>query len=251
MKKYLLGFLLALLISVLVTSRYEKYPHDSTTLSQDSSGSAVSTSNPPKAASNPKQPQDYPPRWLRVSYQMFGWPNGITVWALFLTMMAIAEQTMETRRATNAQVDGNRAWIFGDLEKLGGRIHSSGSEEGSPKTYLMLRLNLSNQGLSPAWVESIQAHMEILPRKKIPPKKVEFTSLPYRPTIMVKGKDVMNPDFECLGNLTQETDDLFIWVVIGYHDGHGIKGETSLGYGMNLSGTLFKQSNIPERNYNK
>ncbi len=68
---------------------------------------------------------------------------------------------------------------------------------------------------------------------------------------MVKGKEIMNPNFECLGHLTGETDDLFIWIVIKYHDGHGIQGETSLGYGMNPSGMLFRQSNIPQRNYNK
>jgi hypothetical protein len=120
----------------------------------------------------------------------------------------------------------------------------------SPKNYLMLRLNFSNQGLSPAWIESIQAHMEILPRKQTPPKKVEFMAFPYRPTIMAKGEEVMNPDLECPGNMTKETD-LFIWVVIKYHDGHGIQGETSLGYGMNPSGMLFRQTNLPQRNYNK
>ena len=61
----------------------------------------------------------------------------------------------------------------------------------------------------------------------------------------------MNPDFDCVGHMTQETDYLFIWVVIRYHDGHGIQGETSLGYAMNSSSMLFRQNNIPQRNYNK
>ncbi len=33
---------------------------------------------------------------------MFGWPNGITVWALMLTLMAIEEQTTATEDAANA-----------------------------------------------------------------------------------------------------------------------------------------------------
>jgi hypothetical protein len=93
--------------------------------------------------------------------------------------------------------------------------------------------------------------MEILPRKHSPPKKVEFTSFPYHPAIMVRGDDVINPDLECPGNFTQEADNLFVWVVIKYHDGHGIQGETSLGYAMSLSGMLFRQTYFPERNYNK
>jgi hypothetical protein len=32
----------------------------------------------------------------------FGWPNGITVWALFFTLMALAEQTQATRIAAEA-----------------------------------------------------------------------------------------------------------------------------------------------------
>ena len=102
MKKYLLGFLSIFLISVLITSQYEKYPYDATNPSQNSGGAAVSPGNTPKTTGNPQQPQNDPPRWLRVSYQVFGWPNGITVWALFLTMMVVAEQTSQTRRAAEA-----------------------------------------------------------------------------------------------------------------------------------------------------
>jgi len=249
-KKYLAWFTLLLLLSGVVNFKHEQYA-DKAAANRGNKCLLVFLDCASDSKSDPTESKDNQEIWWGRGYIFFGWPNGITIWALFLTMFVIAEQTIETRRAANAQVDGNRAWIFADLEKLGGRIHSSGSEEGYPKTYLMLRLNLSNQGLSPAWIESIQAHMEILPRKQIPPKKVEFMSFPYRPTIMVKGADVINPDLECSGNLTRETDDLFIWVVIRYHDGHGIQGETSLGYGMNLSGTLFRQNNIPQRNYNK
>jgi hypothetical protein len=194
--------------------------------------------------------------YLSWGYKLVAWPDGITVWAIIATGFVIGWQSWETRKAAKAQIDGNRAWIFADLEKMEGRGYTNGSgytreEELSLTTYLMFRLNLRNQGLSPAWIESIQAHMEILPRKQSPPKQVEFVSFPYHPSIMAGGKDVINPDLECPGHMNKETDDLFIWVVIKYHDGHGIQGETSVGYGMSPSGMLFKQSNIPTRNYNK
>ena len=35
------------------------------------------------------------PRWYRV----FGWPEGITTWAILLTLLALAEQTGQTRKA--------------------------------------------------------------------------------------------------------------------------------------------------------
>jgi hypothetical protein len=105
MKRYLLWFLLVFLGSVFVTSQYQKYAHDSTTPSQNSSNSTVTPSNPPQSTGNTQQPQDYAPRWLRVSYQMFGWPNGITVWALFLTLLTIVKQTQETARAAKATED--------------------------------------------------------------------------------------------------------------------------------------------------
>jgi len=62
------------------------------------------------------------PRWYRV----FGWPEGITTWAILLTLLVIAEQTAQTRRAAfaaedaakaanqsaGAQMDADRAWIL-------------------------------------------------------------------------------------------------------------------------------------------
>ena len=41
------------------------------------------------------------PRW----YRMFGWPEGITTWAILLTLLAIAEQTEATRKSAEAALD--------------------------------------------------------------------------------------------------------------------------------------------------
>jgi hypothetical protein len=192
--------------------------------------------------------ENSPPKW----HVFVVWPEGITAILLLLTLGAIVWQAVATQAAAQAQIDGNRAWIFADLKKLGDISHSIKSLQEEPlQTYLLASLHLRNEGLSPAWIDSVQGHMEIWPRTQKPPRRVKFDLCPYISTIRVKGEEVFNPEFECLGNLTKETDWLFIWVLIKYHDGHGIQGETSLGYAMSMAGALFRQSDIPERNYNK
>lgn len=211
---------------------------------------SITKNDPAEAYNNAQQPYK-PPIWAK--YVTF--PEGVGAWAVILTLLTIAWQSIETRASVKAQIDGNRAWIFADLKKLnpsysnGTTTHADGKE--SLTTYLLASLKTRNEGSSPAWIESVHGHMEILPKKQKPPKKVRFTLCPYVSTIMMKGEDVFNPEFECSGNLTSENDWLFIWMVIKYHDGHGIKGETSLGYAMAKSGILFRQNNLPERNYNK
>lgn len=45
------------------------------------------------------------PRWYRV----FSWPEGITTWAILLTLLVIADQTAQTRRAADATKDAAQA----------------------------------------------------------------------------------------------------------------------------------------------
>jgi hypothetical protein len=47
---------------------------------------------------NTKQPNGHPPSW----YGFFRWPEGITVWAIILTLIAIAHQTHETAKSARA-----------------------------------------------------------------------------------------------------------------------------------------------------
>ena len=49
-------------------------------------------------AENKENSQRNFPRW----HPFFAWPEGITAWAIFLTLMAIAEQTKETAKAAKA-----------------------------------------------------------------------------------------------------------------------------------------------------
>ncbi|MGA7057346.1 MAG: hypothetical protein WBY78_07915 [Terriglobales bacterium] len=47
---------------------------------------------------NTDNPKGNPPSW----YRFFAWPDGVTVWAIFLTLIVIAKQTVETAKAADA-----------------------------------------------------------------------------------------------------------------------------------------------------
>jgi len=53
-------------------------------------------------------------RNLPLRYHLFAWPEGITVWAILLTLFAIAEQTNQTRRAADAGAETANA-AYGSL----------------------------------------------------------------------------------------------------------------------------------------
>jgi hypothetical protein len=60
------------------------------------------------------------PRWyVLFLYSLFRWPNGTGAWALILTLLAIADQSEQTKKAAEAardsaeaQMDADRAWIL-------------------------------------------------------------------------------------------------------------------------------------------
>lgn len=101
MRKYFLGFVFLLAISVFVTSQYQEYTHNSAAQSEDGTSATVTSPDSPQAKSDGKDSKWYTPSW-NLAYKVFGWPEGITVWALFLTLMVIGEQTRETAKAATA-----------------------------------------------------------------------------------------------------------------------------------------------------
>ena len=56
-------------------------------------------------------PDRYGPSWLT----FFRWPTGTTTLAIILTLIAIAEQTSETKRATDSQRAKDRARLFVEI----------------------------------------------------------------------------------------------------------------------------------------
>jgi hypothetical protein len=103
MKKYLVSFCLVLLISIFVTCQKEKHAHDALTAAANRGVGAVTSGDRVQPAGDGKETQGYSPNWYAVvGYRVFSWPEGITVWALFLTLMVIAEQTGEVANAAKA-----------------------------------------------------------------------------------------------------------------------------------------------------
>ena len=99
MRKYLFWLAMLVAVSCLVTSLHEKYTHDSA-YQGGNSNAAVAGTNSPKAKNNEANAKWYSPSG-DLYYLIFGWPNGVTVWALFLTLVVIADQTYQTSRAAD------------------------------------------------------------------------------------------------------------------------------------------------------
>jgi hypothetical protein len=111
-----LAVLVVLIVAILGMSRYaerRKANHQS-----DTQPCSPQTSIPPNNAAKGTQKTDKPkdaPSWI----ETFTWPEGVTAWALLLTLVIITWQSVETRAAAqgaflNAQavIDSERAWMI-------------------------------------------------------------------------------------------------------------------------------------------
>jgi hypothetical protein len=103
MRKYLYWFVLLVAVSIFITSKHEQYSNDSNPQTGNSDGT-VSAPKLPQAESNGADSKWYSPSG-NLFYYIFGWPNGVTVWALFLTLIVIADQTAQTKKAAEAARD--------------------------------------------------------------------------------------------------------------------------------------------------
>jgi hypothetical protein len=104
MLKYFLGFVFLLAMSVLVTSQYERNAHNPTPHSANGGSPAITATHAPESTADAEEAERKHPAW-NLAYQVIGWPIGITVWALFFTLMAIADQTRHTARAAKSTED--------------------------------------------------------------------------------------------------------------------------------------------------
>jgi hypothetical protein len=96
---------------------------------------------------NVPSPEQKAPSWCGW-FDFFRWPNGTTAWAIILTLIAIAEQTGQTRKAAdaaflNAQYVANaeRALLLFTVEKK----HIQGSPGAA-----IFRIKVVNYGKVPA-----------------------------------------------------------------------------------------------------
>ena len=91
-----LSFLL-LGISSVVTIHHEENLYNASSHNENGERSIVPTPNSPQVDSDPQNAYSDHPSW-NLAYDVFGFPGGITVWALFLTLIAIAEQSTATTK---------------------------------------------------------------------------------------------------------------------------------------------------------
>lgn len=99
LKYWPLVLLFILIMAVIGMSRYaehRKAEHQENTQasSPEATVSPLSADKSSQKANEPK----YPPSWV----DTFAWPEGVTAWALFLTLFVIAWQSVETHAAAEA-----------------------------------------------------------------------------------------------------------------------------------------------------
>src|ERR1022692_1548809 len=96
--------LLGTTIYVTIQDQYATEQTPQQTTQQPNSSAALSQGN--------KQPQDNaqkPSRNLPSWHRLFTWPDGMTAWAILLTLWAVAWQSNETRKAAQAALTSANA----------------------------------------------------------------------------------------------------------------------------------------------
>jgi hypothetical protein len=102
------------------------------------------------------------PRWYRV----FGWPEGITTWAILLTLLALAEQTSQTRIAAEATRDAAKAALLNAEAVISaerGRLMMQIEKkplQGSPGKSIFV-IKAANSGRSPVQLKTLGKPTEI------------------------------------------------------------------------------------------
>ncbi len=152
MLKYLGGLVLVLGLAFVVARHNEYATLQSAQESADKNKPAVAVeANKNHPRENPKQSAWDSPSG-RIFRAAFGWPEGVTVWAIILTLMAIAEQTGQTARAAKATRDA----AIATKESVAAFVASQGPQiivtaHGNPTSDLLgepsrIEMKLENQG---------------------------------------------------------------------------------------------------------
>ncbi len=153
------------------------------------------------------------PRWHR----LFSWPEGVTTWAIILTLLAVAEQAKESAKATqsvrdslphqksaaeaallNAQavINAERPWIF---------VAESKSRKAIDHRKADVQIFGKNSGRTPAEVIVIACDAAFRSYDK------DFPDEPWYPQVELKYKKYVAPeetfdvyDYDCALVLTEE-----------------------------------------------
>jgi len=106
MWKYVVAFIVIFGLSVYVSWQTQRTADQGTQqTTQTSSGATASNAQDNHVQQDVKNPKRDTPFWFR----FFTWHEGVTAWAILLTLLAIAEQTQQTRNAAEAGLDSANA----------------------------------------------------------------------------------------------------------------------------------------------
>jgi hypothetical protein len=99
MWKYIVAFVVIFGLSVYVSNQTQRIADQGAQQTAPAAnGSAVSNAHDGHAQEDTKNPKQNTPFWFR----FFTWHEGVTAWAILLTLFAIAEQTKQTAKAAKA-----------------------------------------------------------------------------------------------------------------------------------------------------
>jgi len=139
---------------------------------------------------------------LPLLYHVFGWPEGITVWAILLTLFAIAEQTSQTRRAAEATllniqafINSERPWIQIDFveKERGLGIEIRAVNKG--RTPAALISQIKKCGIS-EWADSLPENPVYEPQKVFERPKIIFPGEAYTLWWLTRIKDAAGVETE-------------------------------------------------------
>lgn len=173
------------------------------------------------------------------------WPEGITTWAVILTLGAITWQAFLMRKhaehfemlagATNKQADhvaaSERAWILAGLSVPSGPNLSHWTDAtGESKMTVSINIRCTNDGHSPAWITSKSARLVIVKEGEALPPVPQLTKEDVIDEVVEPvgpGKDSTPSEWNATGNGRHSTQtSTIIYGVVKYLDIFGENRET-------------------------
>jgi hypothetical protein len=113
-----------------------------------------------------------------------------------------------------------------------------------------VKLSYKNEGRSPAWIDYVYARADMVAKASDIETyaREECQSFGPMEPIGVSGAKDRGLSLDCDGYL-EDGKFISISVIVAYHDIFGVPRMTTMGYSL-ISGQLYRQEALPERNQN-
>ena len=172
-KKYVWCFVFIVLVSLVVTRQHEYQTANSASDASGACNATLSGSDAEPSKANGRKANGNAPSG-DFFYLVFGWPAGITTCGLFLTFLAIADQAVATRRSVEATHRGIEIGQTKERPKLLIEPFDLNPKMGSVP---IAAFNVTNVGLSTAFVGTALYQIRILPSDTIPTGEQDFQQM--------------------------------------------------------------------------